>query len=100
MNPIELLRHATDAVRAAHERGSKHEAMIQLTMVRERRPTGSTVRMFGTQGPKGDICLVKPQGEAWMVVATFPAAQTARWIAGKAEEALRESQSRAPDGRS
>jgi hypothetical protein len=94
VNPVELLQHAVDAIESARRRGSQHEPMIQMTMVRQRRPTGRTIRMFGSQGPKGDVCLVRTHGQGWQVVATFSAVDTAKWIGRMADRALDELQRR------
>jgi hypothetical protein len=87
MSPFELLGHAIDAAKRWKAYGLTGEPVVQLTMIRERRPTGRTVRLFGDRGPKGDVSLVRPAGDAWKVVAVFPAVAVATWITKAAERA-------------
>lgn len=97
MSPIELLQHCIDTIERWKTQGLPGTPFIQLTMQKNRPPTGDTVRLFGTRGPKGDICLVRPHQGGWKVVATFPAASTAAWIGREAQRAVAEMEGSVAD---
>lgn len=87
MSPFDLLEHAVDAAKRWKAQGLSGEPVVQLTMRRERQPAGRTVRLFDDRGPRGEISLVRQDGDAWKVVAVFPAIAVAKWITRAAEQA-------------
>lgn len=49
------------------------EPTICLTLQRKNPPSGDSVRLYGTSGPKGRLATCRPRDDGWMVVAYFPA---------------------------
>lgn len=90
MTPLELLRHAAEAAKRWKDEGLTGEPFVQLTMHRRKQPTGRTVRLFEDRGPRGEISLVRRDGNGWKIVAVFPAVAVAEWIARAARKAAEE----------
>lgn len=81
MTVEELIRLCETAIERFDPRFASRP-FIQIVIFRplDKKPTGRTIKMFGTRGPRGDVCLVKKRNNQYEVVATFDARHVLRSI--------------------
>lgn len=89
MTPADLIALCDDAIArwSGGEQLAEHPT-IMLEIPLKRPPKGDHANLAGRHGPRGYICVVRPDGEAFRAVGYFPA----RAVKAFAEAAIKATQ--------